>query len=384
VLTTPDQRRELQRTLKPIENLVIRSLAADQGQPLLSIVPLAPESEFSWPQHAPAGPIRLSRFAQVTADGGWVVESPLALHRAILHSPQAVSLIAPLSRPVDPATVAPDLLWAARYLIGAGLVVEAQGEDRFGRPEFAEDNDPALTGWTPVDLMFHTRSTLGRHDNDFGATGSQDADPDEPVVQPAAARALFRLPDPARDDAAQIAVDAARPTRHFSDRPVTLTDLGELLHRTARIRRPNLAGTTTYELELYAVVNACDDLPAGLYHYEPEGHRLEAMPASADDLAELNTMAQVEANLEGQPAVTLLITARFRRLSWTYAGLAYSVVLKDVGALMQSLMLASAALGLACCGLYSPNIERSARILGTDWRVESMVGGFVAGHGQAA
>lgn len=49
-------------------------------------------------------------------------------------------------------------------------------------------------------------------------------------------------------------------------------------------------------------------------------------------------------------------------------------MLKNVGALTQTLSLVSTAMGLASCGLDSNDIEDSPRILGIDWRIESTVG----------
>src|SRR5262249_61627941 len=86
-----------------------------------------------------------------------------------------------------------------------------------------------------------------------------------------------------------------RSIREFdATRPITDRQLGEFLFRVARVTdscegevstprgpvrqdfaaRPYPAGGGLYELELYAAIHACNPLAAGLYHYDPAGHRL--------------------------------------------------------------------------------------------------------------
>jgi SagB-type dehydrogenase family enzyme len=288
-----------------------------------------------------------------------------------------------------------------QYLLAARLLVQAEDLRGTAAPRFEEDTDPALRGWTPVDLMFHTRSTTGRHDNDFGVTfpwGRSSAD--EPVVRPVHAGESLQLPRP-RWDGPEPAVpfpavlEASRASRRFGTGPVDLPALGDLLYRTARIRslvgspdpaaaeatsdRPYLSSTGTYALELYLAVRHCVGVAQGVYHYDPLEHRLHPLRADAEDLAELHEAVRVEANLDGPAAAVLVITARFRRLSRVYAGPPYALVLKDAGMLTQALALACTALDLAFCGLWSVNIESTARVLGTDWRTEPVVGGLVIG-----
>jgi nitroreductase len=74
------------------------------------------------------------------------------------------------------------------------------------------------------------------------------------------------------------------------------------------------------------------------------------------------------------------MTARFRRVSWKYEGIAYATVLKDVGVLLQNLYLVCTAMGLAPCALGSVNLDLTARAFGTDWQLEPSVGQFILGR----
>ncbi|MGN9840995.1 SagB/ThcOx family dehydrogenase [Nonomuraea sp. H19] len=402
VIREDADRRELAALLDRLQHLVVRSFGLDPEQPLISVIPLTQQARFRLPDTPLVHPVRLSKFALIRTDGNQCyIESPLSLHRVILHRADAMAQIGALMRPAVPAEQDPDSV--ITYLMAAGMAVQAEEGDPFQPMRFAEDRDPALVAWSPFDLMFHTRSTLGRHDHDFGATyplGEQWSV--EPVVKPRSAEAAIPLPRPAwdrlvaADPPLTTAVEATEPGRHYAGQPLTAEELGELLYRTARVRsligsslessttatsdRPYVSSGGCYELELYATVDRCAGVPRGVYHYDPFGHRLETIPADPAGADELLETGRVAASLAGTPPVLLTITARFRRVSWKYDGLSYSLVLKNVGALTQTLSLVSTAMGLAACRMDSGDTDTAPRVLGLDWRVESSVGGFVVGH----
>ncbi|HMY21872.1 MAG TPA: nitroreductase family protein, partial [Polyangium sp.] len=49
------------------------------------------------------------------------------------------------------------------------------------------------------------------------------------------------------------------------------------------------------------------------------------------------------------PDVLICIGARFGRVNWKYEGLAYAVILKDAGVLLELMDLTATALGLGAC-----------------------------------
>jgi SagB-type dehydrogenase family enzyme len=427
--TADEQRTELQRLFDRLQPLIIRSLGLASGQPLLSVVPLTVHSRFVPVPLAPDIPVRLSTFAELRTDGNaYGIESPLALHRVLLHRPEAMLLIGALASPVTPdalvrsrSPLGPVTGDALEYLAAAGMVVQA-GSAGENRPVFAEDTDPALTGWSPVDMMFHTRSTLGRHDHNFGITyPTGETAPAEPVVKPQGPD-YIQLHRPswdklcAADPPLTAVIEGRRSMRRHGARPLNVTDLGELLYRTARVRsligieqpaqpgdepaqpgdepaqpdeekgsgyqlsdRPYPSGGACYELEFYVTAGDCEGLARGVYHYDPLGHRLEPVSAEPPAVDELLGCAGVAAAMAQPPPALISMTVRFRRLSWKYEGLAYRMVLVHVGVLIQSLYLVCTAMGLAPCALGSVSIESAARAFGTDWRVEPCVGQFIVG-----
>ncbi|MEO3806827.1 SagB family peptide dehydrogenase [Nonomuraea sp. B1E8] len=402
VIVEDADRRELAALLDRLDHLVVRSFGLDREQPLISVIPLTQQARFRLPETPLAHPVRLSRFALIRTDGNHCsIESPLSLHRVILHRPDAMAQLGELMRPAVPAEQETDSV--ITYLMAAGMAVQAEEGDPFQPVRFAEDRDPALVAWSPFDLMFHTRSTLGRHDHDFGATyplGEQRAV--EPVVKPSSAEAAIALPRPAwdrlvaADPQLTTAVEAAEPGHRHAGLPLTAEKLGELLYRAARVRaligsslessatatsdRPYASSGGRYELELYAIIDRCAGIPRGVFHYDPFGHRLEPIPADPAGADELLQTGRVAANLAGTPSALLFITARFRRVSWKYDGMSYALVLKNVGALSQTLSLVSTAMRLSVCRMDIGDTDTAPRVFGLDWRVESSVGGFVIGH----
>jgi SagB-type dehydrogenase family enzyme len=410
------QGQELRGVFEQLQPLIIRSLRLDSGQPLLSVVPLTIRSRFHPLPLAAGIPIRLSTFAELRTDGNaYCIESPLALHRILLHRAEAMMLIASLASPITPAALATSVpltgqLTAAAldYLAAAGMVVQARSPSG-SLPVFAEDTDPALVGWSPIDMMFHTRSTLGRHDHNFGITyPTGETVPAEPVVKPQANQ-YIELHRPRWEDLCEsdppltAAIEGRRSMRRHGVRPITVTDLGDLMYRTARVRslitseadgqrvsadpgagyelsdRPYPSGGACYEIEFYITVGNCDGLAPGVYHYDPLGHRLEPLGEDRRAVDELLSCAGVAAAMDRPPPVLISMTVRFRRLSWKYEGLAYRMVLMHVGVLIQSLYLVCTAMRLAPCALGLVSIEAAARAFGTDWRVEPCVGQFIVG-----
>jgi SagB-type dehydrogenase family enzyme len=417
-------RAQLDKVLDRLQPLIVRSLRLESGQALLSVVPMTPQARFRVVPVPPDVPVRLSTYAELRTDGKeYCLESPLSLHRVVLQRAEAIWLIGALSRPVTArayaaalpqlASVAADAL---AYLVAAGMVVTATGTQRradMSRPVFAEDTDATLAGWSAVDLMFHARRTLGRHDNPFGATYPMGLpEPPEPVVKPPQADPTIALHRPSWEDLVSadppltVAMEGRRSERVYGARPVTVVELGDLLYRTARVRslitltshgehsaqpgaggldptlsdRPYPGGGACYELELYVTVGQCEGLASGIYHYDPLDHRLELVSSDHARVDELLASASQAAVMSSPPPVLITITARIRRLTWKYEAMPYAVALMDAGVVIQSLYLVCTAMGLAPCALGSVRIDATARAFGTDWRIEPSIGQFMLGR----
>jgi oxazoline/thiazoline dehydrogenase len=364
-----------------------RQVNGPSGTPLLDVVCPAHLE----PGPAPIGrPLRTSRLAVLRVDTGRViVESPLAAARVVVRHLGVAALVAALAEPALPADRAvpgldpADLVEAAGWLAGVGVLV---------RPD-AEDADPVLAVREPHDVWFHASTRAGHAPGRLGATGRLAGSPVGPP--PALAdrsvtgwQALAPPPAGGTGPGLYAVLDARRSRRGFG--PVDVQRLGELLWRTLRVRqrvtsgaleltrRPVPSGGGTADIEAFVAVGQCAGLAAGLWCYDPAGHRLGQLPAPPAQAARLllGAGAAMEA---AAPPVLLLLSARFARTAWKYEGIAYSLTLKHAGIVMATVVLLAEALGLAACPLGTGDSALFERLAGTHPLAESTVGEIALG-----
>ncbi|MGA9825056.1 MAG: SagB family peptide dehydrogenase, partial [Methylocystis sp.] len=137
----------------------------------------------------------------------------------------------------------------------------------------------------------------------------------------------------------------------------------------------------SYELELYLAVDKCEGLARGFYHYDAGAHLLVSIDAATDELEALLAGATNAAGAPAPPQILITICARFGRISWKYSSIAYSLILKDVGALMQTFYLMATDMGLGGCAIGVENIDLFAKMTGVEFHVEGPVGQFALGRG---
>jgi SagB-type dehydrogenase family enzyme len=132
-------------------------------------------------------------------------------------------------------------------------------------------------------------------------------------------------------------------------------------------------------LELYLAVGRCDGLARGFYHYDAGTHALVPIGASAHELEAQLMGAGYSMGTPAAPQILITIAARFGRISWKYSSIAYSLILKDVGVLMQTLYLMATDMGLGGCAIGLTNIDLFAKMTGIEFHVEGPVGQFAIG-----
>jgi len=194
-------------------------------------------------------------------------------------------------------------------------------------------------------------------------------------------------------------------TRDFDDRqPITLAELSRFLETTVSVSatvetpldpeadpassgptvthtvRPYPSGGASYELELYLAVNMCEGLPRGFYHYDAGAHTLVPIAVRHQDFEALLHGAEFAMGISAAPQILVTIAARFGRVSWKYSSIAYSLILKDTGVLMQTLYLMAADMGLGGCAIGTTNIDLFAKMTGLDFHAEGPVGQFALGR----
>jgi len=377
---------------------------------------IEPQVPDYWP-HIPklreADTLVLSRFAYLRRRGSeMVLESPRAGALFRIGDARIAAALALLATPRQ-------VKWLRRQagfpgiellalMVDCRILFKVDAHDQGLR---ATEGDGSLVMWDFHDLLFHARSTEGRHANPVGGVYPHgDAVPELPLVRPAwpGPRIDLRTLLPADAQSIPAAAKLLRQrhsVRHFdAAQPITLRELSRFLDATARIQsvvriplgpedgggtveytvRPYPAAGASYELELYLAVDACDGLARGFYHYDASEHALVPIAASAHDLDAQFEGAQLAMGAAASPQVVVTIAARFGRVSWKYSSLAYALILKDVGVLLQTLYLIATDMGLGGCAIGSTNIELFAKMTNIEFHVEGAVGQFALGRGAAS
>lgn len=389
------------------KGFLCRSVINQKG-PLATLVPTSQYFRFQEAAIDSATHYILSRFAYChKEDRDMVLESPLGHGKLILNLPGSLAIIHKLAKPRTMEDLVNHIegvaLEEARAFFNLLLNLKAVCEVREGVTPLEED-DPVLAPWEFHDLLFHARSRRGRHDNPVGGNyrflGKLDPLPAQKPKTGGEAIPLSR-PDldslKRNDPPFSVVLEARRSIREYGPMALSAEQLGEFLFRAARVRkfheaepqrgsyyqstnRPYPGGGAVYELELYPLINACDGIESGLYYYDPFEHELWLISKPNKETERLIDDAYTASALEHELGVLMVITARFQRVNWKYASIAYSLILKDVGVLLQNMYLVATAMGLAPCALGAGDSDLFARAAGIDYLTESSVGEFILGR----
>ena len=375
---------------------------------------IEPQIADYWPHESELGDgdiLVLSRFAYMRRRGNdLVLESPRAGALFKICDPKVASLIAMLAEPQKIRK-----LRRQDGFPGIGLLALLVDCQILFRVDTADDNglrpaegDGNLVLWDFHDLLFHARSTGGRHANPLGGLYRYaDVTPPLPAVRPRWPGSSIDLSEfsAAPSQAASPITRLLRErhsTRVFDDQhPITLAELSQFLDSTARVlstlkagddlsdgssaaeytKRPYPSAGSSHELELYLAVDRCEGLARGFYHYDAGRHALSPIDVRPHELEALLQESEFAMGVPTAPQVLITIAARFGRVLWKYSSIAYALILKDVGVLMQTFYLAASDMGLGGCATGIANIELFAKMTGIAFHIEGPVGQFAIGRG---
>jgi SagB-type dehydrogenase family enzyme len=161
-----------------------------------------------------------------------------------------------------------------------------------------------------------------------------------------------------------------RSVRELGHAPLALGHLATILHAAYGVTRDGPqplrsvpSGGALYPLELYVIARSVERLTPGLFHYDPLRHILERLGRSTSDAA--LEAALVYPELAGGPAL-VVATGMFWRTRFKYGLRGYRFVLLEAGHVMQNLLLAATALGLAAIPVGGYYDRRLESLLGID------------------
>ncbi len=321
------------------------------------------------PTDAPRGRLTLTAGVVVhPGTDGLTLEAPGAWACVQLLQPGLMGLLDALARGCslararqvvpDAADLVPPLL---QLLSWCGLLADSVG--------------PA---WAVQDLLFHSRTRRG-----FGPApvGKRQAAPGKPAPLPQGQRLALAKGRP-DDLPASLArtLAARRSRREHGAGGLPLADLERFLWHTlaaqpsdGHLHRPYPGAGGCYALQAYLLAARVNGLDAGLYAYDAVGHALILVGGDAAAGRALMRDAAGSAQCRAQPHALLVLCSDYERLRDAYGDLGYGLVLKEVGAIMQTAQLVSTAMDLACCPLGTGNAVQFARLSGSGlWQLPAV------------
>jgi SagB-type dehydrogenase family enzyme len=383
------------------------SLCAESGEkhnPLATLLPISPYFKHTWAGVQMDQLYQMSRFAYLrrAEDSSTCLESPLSHARIRLEHPRAASLIYQLGEAVTPLELSQALPLEERAQATGLIALLVMGNfaslaSREG--QLNTEQDAAFQQWEFHDLLFHSRSRAGRHDNELGGTYRFLAQfPPQPAIKQTSWPETIPLFQPdmeslhAQDPGLTAVMEKRCSIRAYDEHPITIDQLGEFLYRVARVRqiygdeergeftsRPYPGAGACYEMECYLNIEQCTGLAPGLYWYHPLNHTLALIREASKETQQLLIEANQAMGGSDRPQVLITLAARFQRVSWKYQSLAYSLILKDVGVMYATMYLVATAMKLAPCALGAGDSDLFAKIAGTDYLKETSVGEFMLG-----
>jgi SagB-type dehydrogenase family enzyme len=279
-------------------------------------------------------------------------------------------------------------------LIEAALLLECDS------PEWARDDVLASSWqpWLPAGAFHFLTKDASYFGGDWTLEQQLQAIPSTPPPDPfkrTDAAESISLPSPERQrDTFFQTLHARRTQREFSEAPVPLDSVAQLLHTTWGVQayidtdlygplpvKTSPSGGARHPIEVYLMALRVQGIDAGLYHYDARGHALARISSGAT--SQLARAYCADQAYVARSAALFIMTGVFARSMWKYRhARAYRVVLLDAGHLGQTFCLTATRMGLApfsTAALKDTLIEDD---LGIDGISESVL--YVTGVGMPA
>lgn len=275
-------------------------------------------------------------------------------------------------RPSTPTTISLEPGVGGPLLCGLAAVSEAKGLSDVGKlfldnGFLMDDERAAHFPWEFHDAVFHGATANGYGtDGGYGATSARAPLAVKPDSNPflATSGQMIDLAD-VRIYPSGIEILARRRTRRdFSAKPVPLHSLKSLLGLALRTQSVTpLSSTDDYALHPYPSGGARDEISTLIAHAHAEEeaclslylnreHKLfryhQSQEPAREAIEALSAVCQVG---KPGPSVALLFAADYERMASRYEAIAYATILRNVGAIYQTVCLAAEALDLGACAV---------------------------------
>ncbi|MBN1879693.1 SagB/ThcOx family dehydrogenase [bacterium] len=183
-----------------------------------------------------------------------------------------------------------------------------------------------FAGLISVNPMF------GQESESPGTTGENPADTS--IALPAA--------NLTGDLSVEEAIHQRRSVREYSSAPLKLAEISQLVWAAQGITgsgglRTAPSAGALYPLELYVVAGNVESLPAGIYHYIPQGHKLELV-LTGDHRNSLGTAALGQRWVKDAPA-SLVISGVVQRTMVRYGERASQYMFMEAGHAAENVFL---------------------------------------------
>jgi len=162
-------------------------------------------------------------------------------------------------------------------------------------------------------------------------------------------------------------INSRRSVRQYSNKPLSLAELSQLLWSGQGITSPDGHRTApsagaTYPLELLVVVGNVEGLSAGIYRYQPSSHSL--VQESAGDKRKQLSEASLSQDMIAKAPISIVITAIYERTTRRYGERGIRYVHNEVGHVSQNISLQAEAIGLKTVVVGAFQDEEVAKVLG--------------------
>ncbi len=172
------------------------------------------------------------------------------------------------------------------------------------------------------------------------------------------------------DVSVEEAISRRRSIRRYSEKPLRLRELSNLLWAAQGITDPitkfraSPSAGATYPLEVYLVVKkgGVEELKEGIYHYNPHAHTLERT-SSIDVSEELYHAAVAQPWVRVAP-VNLIVVCEYDRTTLRYGERGVRYVHMEAGHAAENLYLQAVSLGLGMVVVGAFIDERVQELLG--------------------